>query len=272
MSKGKQTGGKRGAGKRGKRAGGKARASTNVKDFASLSVNRTFTLPGGSTPVANSMYSLMNTALDQYQRAIQVAQAYQFYRIKNISMKIKPQFDTYAFNQNGGSTPTGYGKPKFYSMFDKSGSLPTTVTLENLKQMGARPKNLDEKPITISWAPTVLTVDMTAPGGASQPGSYKVSPWLNTSSNTVAPGVWNANSIDHLGVYWYVESVSYGGSGGLPYQIDVEVQFEFKKPLWSAPGSTVAIGLVPAILDASPDGVEGGSDGITVPYNTPIAH
>jgi len=107
---------------------------------------------------------------------------------------------------------------------------------------------------------------MTAPGGSSQPGSYRTSPWLNTSTNTVSPGVWNANTIDHLGVYFFVESTSYGGTGGLPYQVEVEVQFEFKKPLWSLSGATQAIGIVPAVLDASPDGVEGGSDGISIPF------
>jgi len=247
------------------RKGAKKASNSNVRDFASLSVNRSFTVPGSPNITANNMYSLMNTALDQYQRAIQVAQAYQYYRIKNVALKIKPQFDTYTFNAGSGSTAQGYGKPKLYSMLDKSGSIPTTVTLENLKQMGARPRNLDEKPLNISWAPTVLTDSMTAPGGGTQPGQYKVSPWLTTSANTVSPGVWNANTIDHLGVYFYVESTSYGGTGGLPYQVDVEVQFEFKKPLWSAVGSTAAIGIVPAVLDASPDGVEGGSDGISIP-------
>lgn len=239
-----------------------ARKSTNVREFASLSVNRTYQAPGGA-PVANVLYSLMNTTLSQCTRAVTVAQGYQFYRIKNIQMKIKPQFDTYASN---GATP-GYGKPKLYSMQDKSGSLPSNVTLEALKQMGARPRNLDEKALTISWAPTVLAASMTAPGAAptTQPGQYKVSPWLTTSANTVSPGVWVPNDIDHLGVYWYVESTSYGGTGGLPYQIDVEVQFEFKKPLCVLFGSTAAVNLVPAVLDASPDGIEGGSDGITIP-------
>lgn len=258
MAKGKRAAGPKRRGGVGKAA---AKKTSNVKDFASLSVNRTYAVPAGGPPTANNMYSIMNTALDQYTRAINAAQAYQFYRIKNVTLKIKPQFDTYAFGT------VGYGKPKLYYIFDKSGALPTTVTLESLKQMGARPRNLDEKALMISWAPSVLTADMSAPGGAPiiQAAQYKISPWLNTSANTISPGVWTPNSVDHLGVYFYVESTSYGGTGGLPYQVDVEVQFEFKKPLWSAVGSTEAISLVPAVIDASPDGVEGGSDGITIP-------
>ncbi|ARV76502.1 putative cap protein [Garrulus glandarius associated circular virus 1] len=252
---------KRRAGLR-KRRVGKARAS-NVRDFASLSVSRTFTVPGSppTQPIANVMYSMMATQLTQYTRAVQAAQAYQYYRIKRVSLKLKPQFDTYASSANA------YGKPKLYYIIDKSGALPTNVSLESLKQMGARPRNLDEKALTISFSPTVLNSAMTAGGGAftTAPSQYQVTPWLNTNANTVAPGVWTANDVDHLGCYWYVESTSYGGTGGLPYQVDVEVQFEFKKPLWSALSSTTAIELVPAILDASPDGVEGGSDGITIP-------
>lgn len=248
-------------------AGGRRRVTrpraSNVPDQASFSCARSFQVPGSppTQPVANVLYSLMNTTLLQYTRAVQTAQAFQFYRIKNISLKLKPQFDTYSFGVSG------YGKPKIYFMLDKSGSLPSNVTLEALKQMGARPHNLDENAFNISFAPSVLSSSMTAPGGAptTQPSQYKISPWLTTSANTISPGVWVPNDVDHLGVYWYVDATSYGGTGGLPYQIDVEVQFEFKKPLWTTVGSTVAVGIVPAILDASPDGIEGGSDGITEP-------
>lgn len=251
--------GKRGAGRGKGRRGGKARAQ-NVRDQASLSENRTFVVPGGNQPVANQMYSLLNTTLAQFFRAPTVAQGYQFYKIKRIALKIKPQFDTFF-----SGAPNSYGKPKLYYMLDKSGSLPTTVTLEMLKQMGAKPHNLDEKPLVISWAPSVLTSDLTntAPV-ATQAAQYKISPWLSTSDAVIGT-TWNPSSVDHLGVYWYVESTSYGGTGGMPYQIDVEVQFMFKKPLIESAGTTTpAISVVPAVIDNSPDGIEGGSDGITL--------
>lgn len=239
----------------------------NVAEWASLSENRTFVNPQSPNITSNTMFSLMNTTLDQFDRASTVAQGYQHYRIKHISIKIKPQFDTYTFNAGSGPTAQGYGKPKLYYMIDKSGALPTTVTLEMLKQMGAKPRNLDEKPLTIEWSPSVLTSDLTntAPV-SSQPSQYKISPWLSTSVNVVSPSPWNPSTVDHLGVYWYVESTSYGGTGGLPYQVDVEVQFQFKKPFINRSANTVpAIGLMPALLDASPDGIEGGPDGITIP-------
>lgn len=242
---------------------GRNRKTKNVSEWASLSCARTFTLPGSVQPSANNLYSLMNTSLSDFTRAVNVAQSFQFYRIKNVTMKIKPQFDTYAYGI------AGYGKPKLYYMLDKSGTLPSNVTLEALKQMGARPRNLDENAVVISWSPSILTSAMTAPGAAptTQPAEYKISPWITTSANTVSPGVFVPNSVDHLGVYWYVESTSYGGTGGLFYQIDVEVQFEFKKALQASVGATHAIAIVPAVLDASPDGIEGGSDGISIPLH-----
>jgi len=118
------------------------------------------------------------------------------------------------------------------------------INLEGLKAMGARPRQIDEKPISISWSPTVLTVDETLAGPL--PAQYKTSPWLATSVPNVA----------HLGVYWYVEQQF----GALQYQAEIEVQFEFKKPLWDSVSATPAKGVVMAPLDGSPDGVVGGGD------------
>lgn len=239
----------------------RGKRSSNVPDYAGVSENRTFIVSGPNpVPVANQMYTLMNTSLNQFVRASTVAQGYQHYRIKRITLKIKPEFDTFLQG-----TTVSYGKPKLYFMIDKSGSLPSNVTAEMLKQMGARPRNLDEKPLIISWAPSVLTSDLTASAPvATQAAQYKISPWLSTSDAVVGT-VWNPSSVDHLGVYWYVASTNYAGGGGLPYQVDVEVQFQFKKPLITGPGATTsAIQLIPAVLDNSPDGIEGGSDGLTV--------
>lgn len=235
----------------------------NTPEYASLSVKRTMAAPppGGNFNV-NQMYSLMNISLDQFTRAVNVAQAYQHYRIKYVKLTIKSPYDTYA-NQAGGWT-----KPNAYYMIDKAGAIPTNINLEGLKQMGAKARALDEKPLHIGWRPSVLTVDMTAGGGAGvgQATAYKISPWLSTS-NVAVFQPWNASSVDHLGVYWYVEA---GATGAPPapliYLCEVEVQFEFKKPLiYNSVGLSDALPAEFAKLDLSPDGVEGGSDGITIP-------
>lgn len=233
-------------------------STRNVSDYAALSVTRSLSSgsPNGLFSV-NQLYSLMNTALDQYDRAVQVAQSYQHYRIKSISLKFQPLFDSFVFS----GTQT-MGKPKLYYMIDKSGTVPTNITLEGLKQMGARPIDLDEKPIVRTWKPSVLTSDMVTggAGAATQPSQYKISPWLSTSSTPVFTP-WNANSVDHLGIYFIVDSVSFV-STTLNYKVDVEVQFEFKKPLWAKGTSSQvsAIPVLPATINDSPDGVVGGTD------------
>lgn len=226
--------------------------TSNVGEYASLSVKRSITATGGNQFSANTMYSNMNVQLTDYPRAVQVARAYQHYRIKKVSMTFKPTYDVAA---NGGVST----KARLYYMIDKSGSIPTTVALEGLKAMGARPKDLDEKNIVISWSPSVLESVMYDGGvNNSTPSKYRVSPWLSTTSIPVQPGVFVPSGIDHLGLYWYLDMLI---AGGYQYAIEVEVQFEFKKPLTDILTSAPAIACVPAVINDSPDGVVGGGDG-----------
>lgn len=252
--------------KRAPRKGAKKQKSSprkrtkNVKEFASLSCTRTLQVPSTGNPVVNTLYSLMNTSLDQFPRAVNVATAFQHYRINYIQVRFKPDADTFA-PVVGGST----NKPMLYYMIDKAGALPTNITLEGLKQMGAKPRDFDEKDVTIGWRPSVLEVAMTAGGGAlvgGQAAKYRISPWLSTSDTAVFQP-WNASTVDHLGLYWFVAASQQGGAQPLAYQIEVEVQFEFKKPLVTgSTGDHTAIGAILAIENRSADGIVGGVDGV----------
>lgn len=238
--------------RRARKGGKKPRGGRDVRDFASLSVKRSLAVPGGN-PTVNNMYYYMNVQLADFARAVQVAQAYQHFKISKCTMTIKPTFDTFT---GGGSS-----KMNLYYMVDKSGSIPTNVTLEGLKQMGAKAHALDEKPFVISWRPSVLTTDMTAGGaaGAIQSNQYKLSPWLSTG-NIPVNGAWAPNLTDHLGLYWFVEQLITGVT--TQYQVEFEVQFQFKKPLYlpDSQGTTQAIAAFPAIEDGSKDGIVGGID------------
>lgn len=228
----------------------------DVPDWASLSVKRTINPSiGGNYPV-NLMQSLMNVQLVDYPRAVQVAGAFQHFRIKKITLTVKPVYDSFV------AAVGAPGKMNLYYMIDKSGSIPTNVTLEGLKALGAKPRQLDENNRTISWAPSILESSMTAGGGVgvSASSKYKISPWLTTSANVVNPGIFAPSQVDHLGVYWFVEQVPAGA--GFQYSCEVEVQFEFKKPLTNIFGNTEAMKSVVAELNDSPDGIVGGGDGI----------
>lgn len=226
----------------------------NVPDRAMCSVKRSIQDPRGNPFVVNTMYDVHNMQLVDYQRAVQVAQAYQFFRLKNVKITYKIGYDTYQAVANG---PT---RPNLYYMLDKSQSIPATITLEGLKQMGARPIRCDEKPVSIKWSPSVLTEEQTAAGNV--PAKYAISPWLNTNNNNL--GAFVASQVPHNGLYWYVQM---DATGGVQYQYtaEIELQFEFKKPLWTASTSSVAsLGAVPVALNNSPDGLVGGADEVSL--------
>lgn len=235
-------------GKAGRRP--RSKRTSNVPDIASCSVKRTILDAGGQPFVVNRMYDVHNVQLQQYDRAVQIAQAYQFFRIKKIAVTLKVGYDTY---QAGAGAAT---RPNLYYMFDKSQSIPLTVTLEGLKQMGARPHAIDNKPFTMAWAPTVLTEEQTLAGAV--PAQYKVSPWLNTNNNNL--GAFVASAVQHNGLYWYTQMDATGGVN-YQYTAEIEVQFEFKKPLWTnSTSATPSKGISFAPLNNSPDGIVGGED------------
>jgi len=225
------------------------RTSGNVPDIASCSVKRTIGQGGGVNYfVANQMYENRNVDLASYDRAVTIANGYQFFRIKKVSLTLKPTMDTFGTSLAPGlSYPAS--KPNLYHMIDKSGSL-NNPTLETLKQLGAKAMTFDERPVIISWRPAVLTADQTAPG-VFQSAQYKISPWLSTTANPM--GAWAPSVVDHLGVWFYVDQLN---SNTYQYTAEIEVQFEFKKPFYKAIESKVpSIKTEVALLDDSVDGV-----------------
>lgn len=217
----------------------------NVPDQASLSVKTSIQPAGGGNYACNVMYNQINVQLAQFDRALNVAKAYQFYRISKIKLTYLFPYDT--FNAVGG----GAARPNFYYMLDKSGAISPVATLDQLKQMGARPRSVDNKPTSIEWKPSVLTEEETLGGAVA--AQYKLSPWLSV----------NAPTIQHRGVYWFLEELFPGGAAGVQYEVEMEVQFEFKKPLWTgSPGTVAAVGSVPStvaqvLLDAASPSVYG---------------
>jgi len=261
MAKMAKKGGKakgRGAASRPRRAA----RSGNVPEYASCSVKQTIVPSGATSFSANTLYNKINTQLTDFTRANAIAQNYQHFRMKNIKVTFLPTIDTV---QSAG----GVSKVYLYYMIDKSGSVATNSTLEALKQMGAKPKALDEKPIVVSWAPSVLNSVLTAtPAGSSAPGMYKISPWLSTQNSVGNPGAFTGSVVDHLGLYWY--AFTFNGGTTVQYNVEIEVQFEFKKPLLIA--LTSAYNAVPAVIpiaDNSSDGIADGRDRGTVEVSAP---
>lgn len=249
-TKKKRTVGKRKGGMRRRRG---LRRVRDVHDLASCSVKRTINQAGGQGFNTNDMYDFRDIQLADYDRAVMIAKGYQHYRIKKITLTLKPVYDTYA--QGIGAN---ISRPNLYYMIDKSGSIPDNVQLEQLKQMGAKAHRFDEKPFSISWRPSVLTADTTAPGVVTS-AQYKISPWLSTTATPLV-NPWVPSTVDHLGVFWFVEQL-FAPPGGIQYNAEVEVQFQFKKPLMTpSQGGVAAKKVQVAVLDNSPDGIVGGPD------------
>lgn len=234
------------------------KSATNVAEFASLSCVRTMTIapPNPGATVTDTMYNYNTFQLADFPRAVTVASAYQHYRICGVKLTFKPAYDTYQQNAPGG--PANTQKCNLYYMIDKSDGVPTNITLEGLKNLGARPKSFDEKPISVTWKPSVIfDAENTALNGVA--ASYKISPWLSTNANTAALN-WNPSRVAHKGIKWYMEQPG-AGVGETTVYVEVELQFQFKKALVSnMTGDHVAVGGQYPALDSSPDGVVGGSD------------
>lgn len=236
----------------------------NTGEFASLSCTRTLTVapPATNATVTDTMFSFDDFKLSDFPRAVQVAQGYQHYRITGIKLTFKPAYDTYQQNAPGGGANTQ--KPFLYYMIDKAAAIPDNVTLEGLKNMGARPRAFKSSPLSVTWRPSVLNLVDNGQNAGTIGTSYRISPWLNTAAAPLLVA-WAPSEVPHRGIFWYMEQPG-AGVGETTVYVEVELQFQFKKPLIaSMVGATSARRLEYPKLDLSPDGIEGGSDGITIP-------
>jgi len=227
------------------------RAARSVPEWASATESRSLTTITGANYQANQMYEYNGLELAQFNaRITQIAQAYQHYRIRKVTLEFKPQQDT--FVPLAGAPGTGINVPALYYMINKSGSIPPNPTAENLKQMGAKPIRFDDKVIKVSWRPSVLN-DANSGLNLGVGTQYKVSPWLSTSANPLAPGVWIPSQVNHLGIYFQVDRTGLlpAGYAELQYDVQVTIDVQFKKPLVKVNSQAPpAITCVPRALDA----------------------
>lgn len=189
----------------------------------------------------NTPYCMRAFSLTNSNRAIQVAQAYQYYRIRRITAKFKPVYDTFGAT----SATTGAAVPHLYFMLDKEATFPLTSTIQTFKSAGAKPLRLDDKTVVRSFTPYVMTDTITGGAtGTATPlqtgaGSARRSPWLTTNANaynSLPSSVWNASSVDHLGFVFGVDQpILPSGANPTVAQMEITIEYEFKKPLWTAP-------------------------------------
>lgn len=223
MAKGQR---KRGAGKR-KRVG-KARVLPN--NFATMVENYVIQVNDGVLTFNNNI----QLADVIYDRAQAVAQAYQEFKIKYVRLAFRPSADTFPI-------AAGNAIPQMYFMLDRAGSIPSSATLNTLLDMGCKPTRFDDKNIIKKYVPTVLVADKTAAGVVSAT-QVRSSPWLSTNYNAGNPSpAWSPSQTDHLGCCFLVTKPN-PLTPTIQYNVDVEVLFHFRKPLWrgAQPGEETA--------------------------------
>lgn len=189
-----------------------------VPEWASL----TETKPYSNLPT-NTVFNMYNLQLSNFPRAASVAQAYQLYRIKRVKYILSPLQDTFAAGSNT-------SVPYLYYMIDRTRNLSAVNNPQALKRLGCKPRRIDDKIITFSYRPSVLTAsyDAIPPAGqtSNQYTQYKLTPWLATRDQETL-SVWNPDTTDHQGIVFCVET-SWGAV--IQYKMEMMVEFEFKKP------------------------------------------
>lgn len=167
-----------------------------------------------------------------FDRAQTVAQAYQEYCIKKITMIFRPSADTF--------TPAaGNSMPNLYFVMDKAVSIPTNAQLQTLLDMGVKPVRFDDKNIRRAYKPVALLANDTSTVGTLAAGQLsKPSPWLATNANAGAPSAsWAASAVEHTGCAFFVTKMS-GLTPTIAYTVDISVDFAFRKPTWRVPAQS----------------------------------
>lgn len=182
-----------------------------------------YTIKGMSS---NTPYSDVEQNLAFYERAKLIAEAYQFFRIKYVKYTFIARYNTYQANTN---ETIAFPMPQLYSMVDKSGALPTNTSIQQLKDMGCKPRKFTRNLIT-AWKPGVSIATGNNVNALTLNTGVRISPWLMTNRAPEQAG-WAPNDTDHKGLYWFMETAGLPGDGTYEYDAEVEVVFEFKKPL-----------------------------------------
>jgi len=98
--------------------------------------------------------------------------------------------------------------------------------------MGAKPRRFDDHNILVTYSPAVQG-SVWDGAALTVPSLPRTSPWLNT--NATPDGAWNPSTIDHGALFYYLDAGALPGDGQYEYSVELEVQFEFRKPLLPVP-------------------------------------
>jgi len=187
----------------------------------------------GQVLTTNTMYGPSINQLSQFRRAIQIGGGYQEYRITGVTYKFTPRFDTFPANTD---LATALSVPYLYHMVDRAGVVKPGASLGQLQAMGATPKRFDDKNIIVKYKPGVLNSVETSLAGATNYTRPMISPWLATMNDPTSP-LYNPSTVQHRGMWFILDAKGLPGDGTYEFDVDIEVNFQFRKPLFPASSS-----------------------------------
>lgn len=176
--------------------------------------------------ISNTPYKDIEQNLGDFMRASSIAGSYQEFRIKYIKYKFIARYNTFQASTN---ETTVFPIPLLYTRIDVAGALPNSTSITQLKEMGCKPVRFT-KDLVRSWAPGVQLGTSNSGTTAVLATKPLISPWLMTNKTADTAG-WDVNDTDHFGLYWFMETAGLPGDGTYEYDAEVEVGFQFRKPL-----------------------------------------
>jgi len=186
-------------------------------------------VPDGSI----NFFDAVELADASYDRSQAVAAAFQEYKVKYVKLTFRPSADTFP-------VVAGNTIPQLYFQMNQANAIPINANLQTLLDMGCKPSRFDAKNMTRTYVPTVLTADMISPTQVTA-GQVRKAPWLSTNANSGNPiAAWSPSQIDHLGCVFFVTKMN-PITPTDNYNVDVEVVFQFRKPLWRAGAGETAL-------------------------------
>lgn len=230
-----------------------SRGLSGVPEKASLTEQVGLSTTGQGIYNTNQSYVLYNASLALTSRARLVAQAYQEYRIRRVSLVWKAGPDTFNIS---GAAATSTSVPQLYYLVDRKMAVPSAFDFVTLQQSGALPKRFDDKNVKATFAPAVLQSSISDPGALTTAlAASNISPWLPTNS-TPQDNTNNVSDVDHTGIVWYVRQSATGGfpSGRTTYDVDIMFDIEFRKPRLTIarsplpPVATAVFGVDPLVV------------------------
>jgi len=181
----------------------------------------------------NIMYGPSINQLAQFKRAVQIGGGYQEYRITGVKFRFTPRFDTFPATTD---LAAAISVPYMYTMVDRAGVVKAGASLAQLKAMGATPKRFDDKTLTVSYKPGVLNSVETSLAGATNYTRPMISPWLATMNDPTSP-LYNPSTVQHRGLWFVLDAKGLPGDATYEYDVDIEVNFQFRKPLFPSSAS-----------------------------------